>query len=81
MLTLLTLLTISDVVDLFDIVDIVDCRLLKQPGTRLSSIEAISKTPITHLMSTMGLRDASASKNDQTDINMILTTQTIYWMK
>ena len=29
----------------------------------------------------MGLRDASASKNDQKDINMILTTQTIYWMK
>ena len=69
MLTLLTLLTISDVVDLFDIVDIVDCRLLKQPGTRLSSIEAISKTLLNQLinqsMSIMGLRDANPSKNNQ----------------
>ena len=68
-------------VDIVGYVDIVDCWLLKQAGTRLSSIEAISKTPITHLMSIMGLRDASASKNDPKDINMILTTQTIYWMK
>jgi len=48
--------------DIVHTVHIVDCWLLKQSGTRLSSIEAISKTSINHPMSTMGLRDASASK-------------------
>ena len=45
-----------DIVDFVDIVDIVhtvhivDCCLLKQSGTRLSSIEAISKTLVNHLI-------------------------------
>ena len=33
-------------------------------NTRLSSIEAISKTLINYLINLMGLRDASASKNN-----------------
>ena len=63
------ILNIFDIVDIVDIVNIVhtvhivDCCFLKQSGTRLSSIEAISKTSINHPMSIMGLRDASASKN------------------
>ena len=53
---------IVDIVDIVHTVHIVDCWLLKQSGTRLSSIEAILKTPINHSLLIMGLRDASASK-------------------
>ena len=53
MLTLLAMLTLLTLL----IVDI-----LKQSGTRLNSIEAISKTLVNHLILIMGLRDTSTSK-------------------
>ena len=57
----------ADIIGNVDIVDIVDCWLLKQSGTRLSSIEAIPKMLLNHSILIMGLRDASASKNYNTD--------------
>ena len=53
MLTLLAMLTLLTLL----IVDI-----LKQSGTRLNSIEAISKTLVNHLILIMGLRATSTSK-------------------
>ena len=57
-----------DIVDIVGIVDIVDCWLLKLSGTMLSSIEAISMW-INQLISIMGLRGASAKKNQKFENN------------
>ena len=55
-----------------DIVDSVDFLLLKQSGTRLNSIEAISKTWPNQSILNMGLRDASASKKAKKLLRNIL---------
>ena len=64
MIDILDIVDIIDIVKIVDIVGIIDTVDIFSNLERCQAIEAISKTLITHRLSIMGLRDASASKND-----------------